>query len=128
MAQVKVFGLREQLRPVQDQLSSTIHRCLVDALGLPPEKRFQRFFPMEPSDFVFPADRTDKYTIVEISMFEGRSVEAKKNFIRALIAGVKELGIEKHDIEITIQESPRSNWGIRGVPADELQLNYDVDR
>jgi len=30
-------------------------------------------------------------------------------------------------VEITITETPRSNWGIRGLPADELELSYKVD-
>jgi hypothetical protein len=33
---------------------------------------------------VFPADRSDRYTLVEISVFEGRSAEVKKALIRAL--------------------------------------------
>ena len=31
------------------------------------------------------------------------------------------------DIEIAIFETPRHNWGIRGVPGDELLLNYRVE-
>ncbi|MDF2712399.1 MAG: tautomerase family protein, partial [Nonomuraea muscovyensis] len=31
------------------------------------------------------------------------------------------------DVEITIIEMPRTNWGIRGVPADELSLPYNVE-
>jgi hypothetical protein len=33
---------------------------------------------------VYPAGRTVRYTIVEFSMFEGRSVEAKKTLIRQI--------------------------------------------
>lgn len=36
-------------------------------------------------------------------------------------------GIDAHDLEITIYETPCSNWGIRGVPGDELAIAYDVD-
>ena len=31
------------------------------------------------------------------------------------------------DLEITISETPRHNWGIRGLPADELGLTYEVN-
>ena len=34
--------------------------------------------------------------------------------------------IDKNDLEITILETPKHNWGIRGLPGDELQLNYKV--
>ena len=30
-------------------------------------------------------------------------------------------------VEITIYETPRGNWGIRGVPGDELMLGYKVE-
>jgi len=43
LAQVKIYGLRESLAPVRRQLSDTIHACVVETLGLPPEKRFHRY-------------------------------------------------------------------------------------
>jgi Tautomerase enzyme len=36
-------------------------------------------------------------------------------------------GIAPQDVEITVFETPRANWGIRGVPGDELALGYKVD-
>jgi phenylpyruvate tautomerase PptA (4-oxalocrotonate tautomerase family) len=61
-------------------------------------------------------------------MFEGRSVEAKKKLIRTLYQKIAETtDIKTQDLEITIFETPRSNWGIRGVLGDELELNYQVD-
>jgi hypothetical protein len=78
MAQIKVYGHKEQLNPVKAHLSQVIHACVVQALSLPPDKRFHRFFSLETEDFLFPADRSPRYTIIEISLFEGRSIEAKK--------------------------------------------------
>jgi phenylpyruvate tautomerase PptA (4-oxalocrotonate tautomerase family) len=62
-------------------------------------------------------------------MFEGRSVETKKQLIRALFARLHQQGlVSPQDLEITITETPRHNWGIRGLPADELTLNYKVEK
>ena len=128
MAQVKIYGRREHLDAVKRALSDVIHSCLVDALALPAEKRFQRFFGLAADDFVFPNDRTERYTIVEIGMFEGRSVEAKKRLVRLLFERIEaRLGITPQDVEITISEAPRHNWGIRGGPGDELALTYRAD-
>jgi phenylpyruvate tautomerase PptA (4-oxalocrotonate tautomerase family) len=127
MAQIVVYGHAAVLRPRIPELSDAIHAAAVDALGLPPEKRFHRFIPLDPDCFIAPRDRTAAYTIVEVSMFEGRSVETKKDFIRKLISGLGTIGIGASDVEITITETPRSNWGIRGVPADELQFGYAID-
>ena len=126
MAQVKVYGLRGHLEEVRTELSDVIHSCLVDALELPVDKRFQRFISFSPDDFIYSANRTKRYTIIEISMFEGRSVESKKQLIRLLFKRCSALGITENDLEITIFETPKHNWGIRGVPGDELDLSYKV--
>ena len=128
MPQTKIYGVSEYLNPIKNQLSTVIHSCFIDALQYPPEKRFHRFFPIDKSDFIFPPDKNQSYLIIEISMFEGRSVEAKKNLIRLLIKRISEkFSISNNDIEITIFETPRHNWGVRGVPGDELDLGYKVD-
>ncbi|MDZ8108284.1 MAG: tautomerase family protein [Nostoc sp. DedQUE12a] len=128
MAQIKVYGLADKLNPIKTELSNIIHACVIEILQLTPEKRFHRFFPLEKSDFYYPTDRSENYLILEISMFEGRSVETKKQLIRLLIQNIHEkLNISLNDIEITIFETPKSNWGIRGLPGDELTLNYKVE-
>ncbi|WP_127531362.1 tautomerase family protein [Paenibacillus kobensis] len=128
MAQVKVFGLKERLNPVKAQLSDVIHSCVVDALQFPPDKRFQRFFPMDKEDFYYAPGRSEAYTIIEVSMFEGRSTESKKQLIRLLFERIEqELSISPQDVEITVFETPQSNWGIRGALGDELALGYKVN-
>ncbi|MCC5643386.1 tautomerase family protein [Nostoc sp. CHAB 5824] len=128
MAQIKVYGLAEKLNSVKTELSNIIHASVIEVLQLTPEKRFHRFFPLDKTDFYYPSDRSENYLIIEISMFEGRSVETKKQFIRLLIKNINEkLNIPVYDIEITIFETPKYNWGIRGLPGDELILNYKVE-
>ena len=130
MAQIKIYGIAEQLNPVKARLSDAIHACVVEALRFPTDKRAHRFFPMERSDFYIPSGqgRTDRYTIIEISMFEGRSIEAKKQLIRLLFERIdSEVGISAQDVEVTITETPMHNWGFRGLPGDEITLTYKVD-
>ncbi len=130
MAQVKIYGLRSQLDPVKQQLSDTIHSCMVDALKYPQHKRCHRFFPLDPDDFYYPPEpgRTNRYLILEFSMFEGRSIDTKKNLIRLLFDRLeKQLGISTQDVEITIFETPKYNWGFRGLPGDEHSLDYQVN-
>ena len=128
MAQIKIYGLREHLDPVKPSLSDAIHSCVVEVLQFPPDKRAHRFFPLESGDFYFPASATPKYTIIEISMFEGRSVETRKALIRLLFERVgAQCARLPNEIEITITETPRQNWGFRGQPGDEIGLNYKVE-
>jgi len=37
------------------------------------------------------------------------------------------LGIGPVDLEMTIFETPKHNWGFRGLPGDEHALDYKVD-
>jgi Tautomerase enzyme len=126
MVQVKIYGLKPHLTPIKSELSDLVHSCVVDSLNYPPEKRFQRFFLLDPADFIYPVDRTPRYTIIEISMIDGRSVEVKKHLIRLLFERLPSLGIDGNDLEITIFENPKSNWGFRGLPGDEHQLSYKI--
>lgn len=128
MGQIKVFGLKDNINGIKAELSEVIHCCVVDALQFPENKRFHRFFPLEREDFYFSKERSEKYIIIEISIFQGRSVEAKKKLINLLFERIqRELNISPMDVEITIFETPKCNWGIRGLPGDELALNYNVN-
>ncbi|OBZ13885.1 MULTISPECIES: tautomerase family protein [Bacillales] len=128
MAQVKMYGLKESLNPIKQKLSEVVHSCVVEAFKFPADKKFHRFFPMDKEDFHFAPGRTDAYTIIEISIFEGRSADSKKLLIRLLFESLNNhFHISPEDLEITIFETPKSNWGIRGLPGDELKLNYKVN-
>jgi phenylpyruvate tautomerase PptA (4-oxalocrotonate tautomerase family) len=128
MAQIKIYALKTALENRKSQISDAIHAAVVETLEIPVEKRFHRFFALENDDFLFPADRSTNYLILEISMFEGRSVATKKALVRALFTRLEsEIGIAPHDVEITIFETPRCNWGIRGQCGDELGLSYTIE-
>jgi phenylpyruvate tautomerase PptA (4-oxalocrotonate tautomerase family) len=128
VSQIKVYGLREHLDPIKARLSDAIHSCVVEALNFPLDKRAHRFFPMDASDFYYPGSASPKYTIIEISMFEGRAVETKKHLIRLLFERVgQQCDRRPNEIEITITETPRHNWGFRGKPGDEIGLTYTVE-
>lgn len=129
MAQFKIYGHRAFLEVSSPAISAATHRASIQALGLPEAKRFHRFIPMEPWQFVHPDDRTSRYIIIEVMMFADRTVETKKAFYTSMRRNLQDhCGIEANDIELTITESPRHDWLIRGVPGDELSLNYSVNR
>ena len=128
MVQVKIYGLERILNPIKEKLSEVIHSCIVEEFNLPIEKKFHRFFPLKSQDFIFPSKRTKNYTIIEILMFEGRSINTKKKLIKELFEKIqREFEFNENDIEIVFIESPKYNWGIRGRSGDELKLNYKTE-
>lgn len=128
MPNIKIYGLRSTLYPRRKQISKAIHASVMDALNYPPEKKFHRFIYLDDGDFIFPDDRSDNLTMIEILMFAGRTMETRKDLIRQLYSSIEgQAGISPQDVEITIIEQPKENWGIRGYPGDEIKLDYKVE-
>lgn len=125
---IRIYGIKEKLNPIKLKLSDVINQCMVEALSFPDNKRAHRFIAMNADDYFYPEGRSNAYTVIEISMMAGRSVETKKKLIHLLFQRIESMvGISPIDIEITISESPACNWGFRGMTGDEASLNYKVN-
>ncbi|EKO3367099.1 tautomerase family protein [Vibrio fluvialis] len=126
---VIIYGIKEYLNAIKADLSDVIQESMTQALGLPEDKRAQRFVPLDKSDFYYPSGRSDAYTVIEVNMMEGRKVETKKALIKALFNNIESsLGIAPIDVEITIKEQPAHCWGFRGITGDEVaDLTYKVN-
>lgn len=125
---IRIYGLRSHLKDKTEAVSNVINRCMVDSLKFPENKKAHRFILLEDYEFFYPEGRSDKYTVLEINMMEGRKPETKKLLIKTLFNSFKtELGIESVDLEITITDQPACNWGFRGMTGDEANLSYKVN-
>jgi Tautomerase enzyme len=106
------------------------HNSLVccEALVYPEDKRNHRFFPMAKEVLFPPAGRSDLYTIIEIVIITGRSIETRKHLVRLLFERIDSLvGIKPIDLEISILEIPAEKWGFRAQHGDETTLNYKIN-
>lgn len=100
----------------------------MQALDYPAEKKVHRFVLLDAEDFIHPPNRGLDYTVIEISMFEGRTETAKRTLITELFERIQaKTGIAPHNVEITISETPKVNWGIRGMNAADLSLGYRIE-
>lgn len=127
MGQIIVHGRRSQWVDQRQELSDVLHAALVDAWQFPAEKRFQRFCWLDDEDLVAP-QRGERYLVVQVVAFTGRSREARRELIRQLFDRVcGSFALPVDDLEIVILESPQESWGIRGMSGDELTLGYRVD-
>jgi len=126
---IVVYGIKERLNPIKARLSDVIQHCMTQVLGLPEDKRAQRFIPLDAADFYYPGGRSDRYTVIEINMMAGRRPDTQKALIKALFSTIEaELNIAPIDIEITIKEQQPYQWGFRGMTGDEVKdLRYRVN-
>ncbi len=90
MSHIKIYALQPTIEQFRPQLSHAIHQALVENLNYPMEKKFQRFITLTMEDFIYPNDRSQYYLIIEISMFEGESIEAKKDLIQSIFTNIEQ--------------------------------------
>jgi phenylpyruvate tautomerase PptA (4-oxalocrotonate tautomerase family) len=109
-------------------LIEALYLAQIDALKVPQRDRQIRYVEHEPEYFAVPPGKTDNYTLVELCIFPGRSLETKKALYRAIVDRFEALGIPRDDVFIILHEPPLENWGIRGgQAASETDLGFKVD-
>jgi phenylpyruvate tautomerase PptA (4-oxalocrotonate tautomerase family) len=105
-----------------------VQSALREALKIPEADRTLRLIEHPASHFAVPPGRSEKYTLVEITMFSGRSLGAKRALYQAIVHNLAALGVPRLDIKIALIETPPENWGLRGgTPASELDLGFRID-
>ncbi len=109
-------------------MMDAVYQAQREALQLPESDRQIRFIQHRPEHFHIPPGKTENYTLIEISLFAGRSIEAKRALYRAVVHKLGVVGIAPEDIFIVLHEVPLENWGIRGgTPASDVDLGFRVD-
>lgn len=112
----------------QQQLIAAVHTALMEAFKVPDHDRLIRFVEHRPEHFVTPPGTSDHYTLVEIALFPGRSLDAKRQLYRGIVERFGKPGIAPSDIRVVLYEVPMDNWGIRGgVPASEVDIGFTVN-
>jgi len=109
------------------QFLEAIHAALVEAIKIPHDDKVLRFVAHAPEDFVIPPSRGEKFTRIEITMFAGRSIEAKRKLYKAIVHNLEPFGVPAADVKIVLVEVPAENWGVRGGhAASDIDLGFEV--
>lgn len=128
MPNTTIEVIREYSIDEEAAIVEAVHAALVEGLKIPEGDRAVRLVVHQPHRFAIPPDRTDRYTVVSVDLFEGRSLDAKRRLYQALVANLGALGIPADHVKILLREIPAENWGIRGgQPASEVDLGFKVD-
>jgi phenylpyruvate tautomerase PptA (4-oxalocrotonate tautomerase family) len=128
MPLVRIEILEGRSPSERKELLQAVHDALVQAFGIPEDDRTQRVVEHARENFEIPPGRSERYTLVEITAFAGRSAQAKRALYQAIVRNLGEAGVSPEDVSIVLLEPPLENWGIRGGrSADEVDLGYRVD-
>lgn len=109
-------------------LIEAVYNAQREALKVPKDDRQIRYLEYPPERFAIPPGKTDNYTVVEITLFPGRSIKAKRTLYASITRRFADLGIDPEDVLVVLHEPPLENWGIRGgQPASEVDLGFSLD-
>lgn len=109
-------------------LIDAVYQALREALKVPEGDCQIRYIEHKPEHFAVPPKNPENCTFVEITLFPGRSLDAKRKLYQSIVRRFGELGIPPSDIFIVLHEPSLDNWGIRsGVPASEIDLGFKLD-
>ncbi len=128
MPLVKIETRKSWRASQKTQIMEAIHTAMQEALKIPENDRDIRFHEYHPDNFQVSPEKSENYILVEISMFSGRSLQAKKELYQGIVANLGKLGIPASDVFIVLHEVPLENWGIRGgIPASEIDLGFNLN-
>lgn len=112
----------------EQQVIDAVQSALLPALKISDYDRDVVIDVYEAAERIVPTGRSQHYTRVEVVMFSGRSIDAKRRLYEALVANLSALGVAATEVKIVLLEVPAENWGIRGgKPASEVDLGFKVD-
>lgn len=105
-----------------------VHGALMEAFKIPDSDRNQRISEFDSEAFEINPGQTGCFTLIELTVFQGRSQEAKKRLYSAIVRNLEASpGIPGNDVTIILHEVPMENWGIRGgKPGNEVDLGFNV--
>lgn len=126
-----LIEIRRACSPEQEtQLIEAVQAALVEGFKIPAEDRCVRLIAYEPHRFIHPPrlSRPERYTLVTVTAFSGRTIEAKRRLYRAIVDRLGALDIPADHVKIILNEVERENWGLRGgQPGSEIDLGFKVD-
>jgi phenylpyruvate tautomerase PptA (4-oxalocrotonate tautomerase family) len=116
-------------RPTADvqAMMQAVYEAQREALKVPEDDRQIRYIEHKREHFPIPPGKTENYTIVEINIFPGRSLDAKRNLYKGIYQRFGMLGIQVSDLIVILNEPKLENWGIRGLPASEVEIGFKLD-
>jgi phenylpyruvate tautomerase PptA (4-oxalocrotonate tautomerase family) len=117
------FSLEEETNRFVDDFHDVMQRTL----KLPEYDRMVILDQVE-TGFFLPTNISGKYILFELTLFEGRKGETKRQLYKRLAELAVAYGVDRFNTRIIVYEVGRENWGIRGgQAASEVDLGFRTD-
>lgn len=119
------YTMEQEIRIIE-----AVQAALVEGFRIPEGDRCVRLISHEPHRFIAPTrlGQPERYTVVTVSAFHGRSLDAKRHLYQGIVSRLAGLGIPADHVKIVLNEVARENWGLRGgIPASEIEFGFKID-
>jgi hypothetical protein len=115
------------LKGKQTAFLEAVHQAVVHALETPEDEPLARLIEHSAGSFVRPRSAGERFTRIEIVLFEGRSLEAKRELYRTLVQNLHRFDIPPEDVKVVLLETTPENVGFRGGQAAcDVELGYSI--
>jgi hypothetical protein len=113
------------LQGKQTAFLEAIHQAVVQAFKTPNDEPLVRLIEHSAGSYLTPFAAGERFTRIEIVLFGGRSLEAKRELYRAMVQNLQPFEVPAEDVKVVLVETTPENVGFRGGQAAcDLDLGY----
>jgi phenylpyruvate tautomerase PptA (4-oxalocrotonate tautomerase family) len=124
---VTTIEVRRHYTPEQEAaIIDAVHAALVEGLKIPEWDKTLRLVVHEPHRFTSDPRKDERFTLISIDLFAGRSLAAKRALYAAIVSNLAAFDIPADHVKVLLREVPTENWGLRGKPASEIELGFEI--
>jgi phenylpyruvate tautomerase PptA (4-oxalocrotonate tautomerase family) len=130
MALARIEILEGRTRQEKRGMVDAVRAALSEALQAPDADPAVRLteYPSDQFSLPYPDRHSAYYTLVEVTMFAGRSMDTKRRLYDAIVGRLAIFDVPPNDVLIVLHEPAMRNWGVNGgTPANEVDVGFKVD-
>lgn len=127
MPLVRISLMKGRAEGFGKKVGEIVYRAMVDAINVPAKDNFQIITEHDKNSLIYDPSylnikRTDGIIVIQVTLNEGRTVELKKVFYKAVAEHLnKELGVRMEDVLISLVEVKKENWSFGNGVAQYAQ-------
>ena len=104
-----------------------VHKAVVQALRTPNDEPLARLIEHPTNSYLTPHSAGKRFVRIEIVLFKGRSLDAKRELYRAMVRNLHPFGVPPEDVKVVLIEITAENVGFRGGQAAcDVNLGYTL--
>lgn len=109
----------------QTAFLEAVHGAVVEALKTPDDEPLARLIEHPATHYLTPHASGSRFTRIEIVLFAGRSLDAKRALYQAMVRALHPFDVPPLDIKVVLVEVTPADVGFRGgVAACDIDIGY----